>query len=58
MIVGPLIAGLLAGRLGLETTLVIFTAVVGGCALLFVVLARETLRRARALDAERVGSSS
>ncbi len=58
MIVGPLIAGLLAGRLGLETTLVIFTAIVGGCALLFVVLARETLRRVRAPDAERVGSSS
>ena len=48
MIVGPLVAGLLAGRLSLETTLVIFTGVVGGCALLFIALARETLRRERA----------
>ena len=48
MIIGPLLAGLLAGRLGLETTLLIFTGVVGGCALLFVVLAQETLRREQA----------
>ena len=45
MMAGPLIAGLLAERLGLESTLFIFTGVVGGCALLFVVLARETLQR-------------
>ena len=51
MIAGPLIAGLLAGRLGLETTLVIFTVVVAGCALLFVVLAQETLRREERLAA-------
>ncbi len=45
MMVGPLVAGLLAGRLGLESTLFIFAGVVGGCALLFVLLAHETLRR-------------
>ena len=45
MMIGPLLAGLLAGRIGLETTLFIFVGIVAGCALLFVVLARETLRR-------------
>ena len=60
MIAGPLIAGLLAGRLGLETTLVIFTVVVAGCALLFVVLAQETLRREQTQDsaASHTGLSS
>lgn len=50
MMIGPLLAGLLAERLGLESTLVIFTGVVAGCALLFVVLARETLQREQAQD--------
>lgn len=45
MMIGPLIAGLLAGRLGLENTLFIFVGVVGVCGLLFIVLARETLQR-------------
>ena len=50
MMIGPLVAGLLAGRLGLESTLFIFVGVAGGCALLFVLLARETLRREPAQD--------
>ena len=54
MIVGPLLAGLLAGRLGLESTLFIFAGVVAGCALLFIVLAQETLRR----EPERVSTTS
>ena len=45
MMAGPLIAGLLAGRLGLENTLFIFVGVVAAAALVFVILARETLRR-------------
>lgn len=51
MMIGPLLAGLLAGRLGLESTLFIFVGVVAGCALLFVVLAQETLRREQAPEA-------
>ena len=60
MMAGPLIAGLLAGRLGLESTLFIFTGVVGVSTLLFVILARETLRREQAQDSAttRAGSSS
>ncbi len=50
MIIGPLLAGLLAGRMGLESTLYIFAGVVAGCALLFVVLAQETLRREQGRD--------
>ncbi len=58
MIAGPLLAGLVAGRLGLESTLFAFTGVVAGCALLFVVLARETLRREQAPVAGRGASST
>ena len=45
MTIGPLLAGLLAIAIGLEATLFISVAIVAGCALLFVVLARETLQR-------------
>ena len=51
MMIGPLLAGLLAGRLGLESTLFLFVGIVAGCALLFVVLAQETLRREQAQEA-------
>ena len=50
MMIGPLLAGLLTVWLGLETTLFIFVGVVGGAALLFVALARETLRREEEQD--------
>ena len=45
MMTGPLVAGLLAGRLGLPTTLLVFAGLVAGAALLFALTARETLRR-------------
>ena len=48
MMAGPLLAGLLAGSMGLERALFVFTGVVAGCALLFVILARETLQREEA----------
>ena len=44
-VIGPLGAGLLASLVGLETTLYIFAGIVVGCGLLFMLLARETLRR-------------
>ncbi|MDE2837919.1 MAG: MFS transporter [Chloroflexota bacterium] len=50
MIAGPLLAGLLAERVGLETTLIIFTGVVASCVLLFAVLAQETLQRGQRQD--------
>ncbi len=58
MMIGPLVAGLLAGRLGLESTLFIFVGVAGGCTLLFVVLAQETLRREPAQDPATTRSGS
>ncbi len=50
MMIGPLLAGLMAGPLGLENTLFAFTGVVAGAVLLFVVLAQETLRREQTQD--------
>ena len=44
-VIGPLGAGLLASRVGLETTLYVFAGIVVGCGLVFMLLARETLQR-------------
>ena len=45
MMAGPLGAGLLAGWLGLQTTLLVFAGAAAGAAALFALTARETLRR-------------
>ena len=45
MMAGPLGAGLLAGWLGLQATLLVFAAAAAGAAALFALTARETLRR-------------
>ena len=45
MMAGPLGAGLLAGWLGLQATLLIFAGAAAGAAALFALTARETLRR-------------
>ncbi len=58
MMIGPLLAGVLAGRIGLENTLFIFVGVVAGCVLLFVVLARETLQRDQGQDSSTVRAGS
>ena len=45
MMAGPLGAGLLAGWLGLQATLLVFAGAAAGAAALFALTARETLRR-------------